>query len=225
MFERLTVTVAQMRELDRAAIRDYQIPALLLMENAGAGAARVIRASLGPSLDGGVLVVAGTGNNGGDGYVVARHLHNAGHEVAIAAAAAPASPEARCNHDIARALGVEILPLDEPARWPRAGVVVDALLGIGISGALRPPMAAAIEAILLLGEAGARVVAMDVPSGLDADTGRPATPTVRATITTTFGACKAGLVAELARPHVGELSVIDISLPRALLAPLAGGAR
>ncbi|HEU4657308.1 MAG TPA: NAD(P)H-hydrate dehydratase [Capillimicrobium sp.] len=195
-----------MRATDRWAIEDRGIPSLELMERAGAGLARVT-AEAGSS--GRVVVVCGAGNNGGDGFVAARLLHEAGRHVRVLLA----GDEAKLTRDAA--VNRELLPVAlEP--WDRraldgAGVVVDALLGTGFAGALRPgPVADAVAAIL---DAGAPVVAADVPSGIDASTGEVAGPAVVATATATFHAAKPGLWISPGKRHAGRVEVIDIGIP------------
>jgi NAD(P)H-hydrate epimerase len=214
-----TISVAQMRDLDQRASREFGIPALLLMENAGRGASVELLRRFASVLEArGALLVAGAGNNGGDAYVVARHLHNAGVQATLVSAGQPRSEEARLNHDIARALGLRFAPADDPTRWPREpGCVIDGLLGVGITGEVRPPADRLIDAMNRLAPHSA-VVALDVPSGLDADAGTAGAHVVSAALTLTFGAIKHGLARPAARPATGEVVLVEISLPRQLLA-------
>jgi len=212
---------ARVRELDRRAQEDYGIPGVVLMENAGAGACRWIleRAAREGWTNPSAGIACGGGNNGGDGYVVARHLANAGWDVRIASTVALGElrGDAALMARIVHALGIRCDGLGEDRT-----VLVDALLGTGFQGALRPELARAIAA---LNAARARlVVALDLPSGLDADTGARSDPCVRADATLTFAALKPGLLLPAARPFVGELACVDIGAPRALLAELASGA-
>jgi NAD(P)H-hydrate epimerase len=210
------------RELDRRAIHDVGIPGVVLMENAGRGVAELLR-SLGVS--GTVLVCCGKGNNGGDGFVVARHLDNAAVPVRILLFARPEdlAGDAAINYRIAARSGLSIAvhadsPGDaEAVRQEIGGAdwVVDALFGTGLTGPVRPPFDAVIAAI----NAGpARVLAVDIASGLDCDTGQPLGPTVRAHHTATLAANKKGFAEPAARPWTGEVHVVDIGLPRCLLA-------
>jgi hydroxyethylthiazole kinase-like uncharacterized protein yjeF len=218
-------TAAQMREIDRHAIEDLKIPGMVLMENAGRGVAncahRVLRALEGTH----VHIVAGRGNNGGDGFVVARHLHNAGYDVAVTLLA-PASDlrgDAAANHSICAAMGISIhelpaLPSPTPLldRLRGADVVIDGILGTGIAGAVRGPARAAIEAF---GDVpSARVIAIDIPSGIDSDTGQVLGAAVRAGYTVTFGLPKIGLYQHPGAGYAGEVIVRDIGLPREGLA-------
>ncbi len=222
-----TLTRLQVREVDRLAIEELGIPGIVLMENAARNAAAAIldviegQLQLTP-VDARVVVLCGGGNNGGDGYAIARHLHNVGATVILIAAKAPAelSGDAATNHAICAAMGLDIRPVECAAEALRGGhVAVDALLGTGFAGEVRPPLASLIA---LTNESratqGLVTVAIDVPSGLDCDTGQPAAPTIEADLTVTFVAAKPGLLAESARPYVGELVVADIGSPPELIA-------
>jgi NAD(P)H-hydrate epimerase len=215
---------ARVRELDRRAIEEYGVPGVVLMENAGAGASRWIleRAARAGWTRPVVGIACGGGNNGGDGYVLARHLANAGCLVRIASTVPfeDLRGDAAIMARIVRAMGIPCDGLGGPCT-----ILVDALLGSGFQGALKPALAQAIAALNAARAGGARLlVALDLPSGLDADTGAPSDPCVQADATLTFAAAKPGLLAPAARPYVGELALIDIGAPRALLADLAGGA-
>lgn len=214
------LTRDQMRELDRKAIQELGIPSVCLMELAGLAVARETEALI----EGGgpVVVVAGRGNNGGDGYVAARHLANRGLEtqVLVLAPEEQIAGDARINLDIILRMGLLVRFLATPVRWEvyrdhleRASVVVDALLGTGLRGEVREPARAAIE---VLNKAAKRVVAVDVPSGLDCDTGQPLGLAVRATVTVTFARAKVGLLQDASTPYVGRLVVADIGIPPSL---------
>ncbi|MGA9285374.1 MAG: NAD(P)H-hydrate dehydratase [Solirubrobacteraceae bacterium] len=201
----------RMRAVDRWAIEQQGVPSLELMERAGEGVVRAVEwvAPAGP-----VVVVCGKGNNGGDGFVAARLLRQAGRTVHVVCTSAPEqlSGDARVNFDLLS--GDEALLFkDAPAgdAIHRARVVVDALLGTGFEGAPRGPVADAIEAI---NDGGARVVSVDVPSGVDASTGEVAGTAVRAESTVTFHMAKPGLWVHPGKRHAGETVVIDIGVPR-----------
>ncbi|XAL99154.1 NAD(P)H-hydrate epimerase [Phycisphaeraceae bacterium D3-23] len=231
----LLLTRAQAREIDRRAVEDLGIPSVVLMENAGINATDVAAGMLEARGGDAVAIVCGGGNNGGDGYVIARHLHNAGRRVVAFSAADPASLEgdAATNHTICQRMGIPVLRVDDATslaehapKLTAAHVIIDALLGTGFdaSQALRPHAAAVIEAINAAGGQPApapMVLAVDVPSGLDCDTGEPATPSVRADATVTFVAPKHGFTAEKARHHLGEVFVVGIGTPPALAAEVA----
>lgn len=249
-----TLTVAQVREYDRRATEVYGIPGLVLMENAGRAAAEAIlelvppvapvpqgerRAEGRPR----AVVLAGSGNNGGDGYVVARHLLAAGLEVELGSTATRASlrGEAALFRGICERLGLAIHELvtghqleREHGRWAGAQVLVDAVLGTGFQGELRPHVARVLAAANALprrpaegprrvGEAvgtersGPARVAIDVPSGLEADTGRAAPEAFRADLTVTFVAPKPGFVLADGPRHVGRVLVRGIGAPDDLL--------
>lgn len=223
------VTAAQMRELDRAAMDEYGIPGLVLMENAGLAVVRVLREMLGGFANRRVAIFAGKGNNGGDGLVVARHLFNAGAEVKLLLLARPEeiTGDAGVNLAVWRKMGQPVYTVasGEDLNAVRlflvgADAVVDAIFGTGFHGTAREPAAGVIETI----NAGGRpVVAVDIPSGLEADTGQVHGPCVRAAHTVTFALPKLGLVQEPGRSHTGVLHVMDISIPSLLLEPGAPG--
>ncbi|SHE44102.1 NAD(P)H-hydrate epimerase [Desulfofundulus australicus DSM 11792] len=217
------VTGGQMRDLDRAAMEEYGIPGLVLMENAGLAVVQVVRQLLGDVAGKRVAVFAGKGNNGGDGLVVARHLFNAGAEVKVLLLARPEeiTGDAAVNLAIWQKMGQPVYPVvrGEDLNAVRlflvgAHAVVDAIFGTGFKGAAREPAAGVIDAI---NASGKPVVAVDIPSGVEADTGQVHGPCVRATHTVTFALPKLGLVQEPGRSHVGELHVADISIPSFLL--------
>jgi NAD(P)H-hydrate epimerase len=214
---RAPLTVAQVRDIDRVAIEQRGYPGIVLMENAGRNAAAVLYGWLQPSPDAArVLILCGVGNNGGDGFVIARHLHHAGVATSILIAGAPEkfTADARTNYQIAERAGIPItwcaagpLPAATLAEFNRATLIVDALLGTGASGA---PRGAAAELIRRANDRPSNIpgVAIDVPSGLNADTGEPADPTFRADATITMAAPKVGFARAAA--WVGRVVVVDI---------------
>ncbi|MCH8970011.1 MAG: NAD(P)H-hydrate epimerase [Planctomycetes bacterium] len=212
------LTREQIREIDRCAIEEYGIAGIVLMENAGRNAAELIRANLKETdQPAAVCILCGRGNNGGDGFVIARHLFNAGLKVEIILFADPEklAPDARVNHDIAHKMKIPIRAFtesDAAACVSRAQVVIDALLGTGFSGKVRPPLDRAIE--LINSADHALKVAIDVPSGLDCNTGQPAAATVRADLTITFVAPKTGFAS--AAEYTGQVLTADIGAPRTL---------
>jgi len=207
------------RQLDARAADEYGMSGLVLMENAGRGAADVLVAA---GIDGPVVVCCGRGNNAGDGFVLARHLDLRGHVVRVLLCSDPAelAGDAEANYRILAKADVPIrLMLSEPAAGldaflEGAAWSVAALLGTGARGEPRPPLDAVIDRI---NDTGARVMALDVPSGLDCDTGRPSAHTIRAACTCTFATAKPGLLAPEAAPYVGRLHVCDIGAPRKLI--------
>lgn len=233
MTERLLSRV-QVRQVDRIAIEEFGIPGVVLMENAGRSCAELL---LNAEARGPVCLCCGKGNNAGDGFVMARHLANRGIDVDVLLFAEPASlsGDAAINYrilDRTRAAAAEqssvgeqhlrlqvlSLPADRDvlARClDEADWIVDALLGTGAEGAPREPYATVIEAI---NAAGRPVMAVDLPSGLDCDTGQSPGPCVRARLTATFVAQKPGFSEPAVRPFLGDVCVIDIGVPPQVLA-------
>jgi hydroxyethylthiazole kinase-like uncharacterized protein yjeF len=198
-----------MRAIDRWAIDQQGVPGLDLMERAGAAVTRAVEVHC---ADGLVAVVCGKGNNGGDGLVVARQLREAGRQVTVVCVAPPEdfSGDARAN--------LKRLPGDAPVLLgdgadaiAGAAVLVDALLGTGFAGEPHGPTATAIEA---LNASAAPVVAVDVPSGVDASTGVVLGHAVRAAVTVTFHAAKPGLWIRPGKAYAGEVHTTDIGIPR-----------
>jgi len=217
------VTSEQMRQLDARTIA-LGTPGLELMERAGMGVVERILARQAAAVRRGVLVVAGAGNNGGDGFVIARGLAQHGYRVAVALLADPEKigGDAQTNLERWRRRRGKLLTLaDRPedlgAAIDGAGVVVDCLLGTGLRREVRGPLGVAIEAINRgrdVADVGRRavVVAVDLPSGLDGDRGEPLGCAVRADLTVTLGAVKLGLVLPAARAWVGDLELVDIGI-------------
>ena len=189
---------------DAAARTQYRIPSRVLMEAAGRACAAVLTVELPQALTGGVLVAAGSGNNGGDGWVLARALHAAGVSVWVAALD-PKTDDAVDNRALARVDGVRELHRDEP--WPQAAVVVDALLGTGAAGPARGDVLALAQRVATY---GAPVVALDGPTGLDLSNGEAHGP-IRAALSLTFGGPRRGHL--LAREWCGRIVVLDIGFP------------
>ena len=202
---------AALRLADRRATERHRIPSIVLMERASLAAAAAIVERFASA--GGALVVCGSGNNGGDGYAVARHLADAGWDVEIASprGTSPTTPDAMTMATVARSLGMRARSFT-PALLDSGRLVVDALLGIGGRGGPTGPVGAAIEAIERL---RAPVVALDVPSGVNADTGEVPGASVRAALTVTFHGDKPGLHIEPGRARCGEVVIGDIGVPAA----------
>ncbi|MBZ0160812.1 MAG: NAD(P)H-hydrate dehydratase [bacterium] len=217
------VTAGQMRELDRRATEEYGIPSLLLMENAGLQAVLELERAFPHLTRGRIAVVCGKGNNGGDGFVVARHLCNRGTavEVFLLARQTEIQGDARTNLEIIRHVGVPIHEMTtsqtlEASRMAieRADIVVDAILGTGTTG---PAKGIFGEAIELLNRSGRPIVALDIPSGLHSDEGVIPGPSINAALTVTFGLPKRGLILYPAAACAGRVVTVDIGLPRPLL--------
>jgi NAD(P)H-hydrate epimerase len=212
------------RELDRRAAEEFGVPGLVLMENAGRGMAELLLAL---GVGGPVVVCCGPGNNGGDGFVIARHLDIAAVPVRVLFFGAPERlpGDAAVNFGILNKSGVPLKvypegPDDGTLRAELDGAewVVDALFGSGLKGPLRPPFDRVVAGI----NAGrGRVLAVDIPSGLDCDTGRPMGPTVRAHHTATVVAPKKGFAEPAAREWLGQVHVVSMGAPRRLLEGLS----
>lgn len=216
-----TLTRAQVREFDRRAIEEFGVPGIVLMENAGRGAAELLM-RLNPERAP-VVVVCGKGNNGGDGFVIARHLDLHGWPVSVwpLAAAADLRGDAAVHYEIVRRAGLPWLespcPVNEKSLGELrlfGGWIVDAMFGTGLTGPLGDPFDRVVSAI---NESPASVLAVDIPSGLDCDSGEPLGPTVRADHTVTFVAAKSGFANPAARPLIGEVHVAQIGAPRRLM--------
>jgi len=212
----------EVRAVDRRAIEEYGVPGVVLMENAGRSAAEVL---LRQGARGLVSVCAGKGNNGGDGLVIARHLDIRQVPVRILLFARPEElgGDAATNFRIIEKSGLPITvfgtDVDHPAIAAELATsewVVDALFGTGLTGPVRPPFDRVIAAI---NASRARVLAVDIPSGLDCDTGRPLGATVRAEHTVTFVAPKKGFAKPEAKEWLGQVHVVGIGAPRAALPP------
>jgi len=213
------VSAAEMRELDRTAIEDYGIPGIILMENAGFQVVQVIR-QLFPDLENKtVCVFSGKGNNGGDGFVVARHLYNlkADVKVFLLAKTEEISGDAKTNMSIWKNMGHEINIIDENYRFDDlhaflagSDLIIDSIFGTGFRGVPGQPAAGVIN---LINSSGKPVVAVDIPSGLQADSGLIEGLCVKAACTVTFGLPKLGLVQEPGASYTGKLHVADISIP------------
>jgi NAD(P)H-hydrate epimerase len=217
----------EVRNVDERAIEEFGIPGVVLMENAGRGCVDWLT-ELGVS--GRVVICAGKGNNGGDGFVIARHLENRGHDVKVLVFANPETlrGDAKINYEIVERAGTPIRVLadfrsqDEiesvvDEELASADWIVDALLGTGTRGSLREPFPAIISAI---NRASARTLAIDLPSGQDCDTGLAVDPenavVVKADFTATFVARKLGFENPASAAFTGEVRVIDIGVPHSM---------
>ena len=224
---RPVVTTLEMRALDRATIDDVGLPAVTLMETAGRAVAEVALRMLG-SERGHVAVVCGPGNNGGDGFVAARVLRDRGID-AVVYLAAPRDAvlgDARAHLDILERAGGIVRMLATPdqlaaldARVIDAALVIDALFGVGLARPIAGHLAEVVTMMLM----AERVLAVDIPSGLDADTGRTLGTAVIAERTVTMGALKIALCSAPGFARCGEIEVADIGIPAALIASTSVG--
>jgi hydroxyethylthiazole kinase-like uncharacterized protein yjeF len=224
----IVLSRTEVRACDVVAIEHFGIPGVVLMENAGVNATRLILSRLSQIHNPRVCIVAGIGNNGGDGYVVARHLHNASVQVdvLICGSRDRIQGDAQTNLCIIEkmALPIRYLAAAEPSLVAEAietscrpaHLLVDALLGTGAAGTPREPVYTAIETINRLDKP---VVALDIPSGLDCDTGCPMGSAIRAAATITFAAMKKGFLSSVAARFTGEITVASIGIDTRLLIP------
>jgi NAD(P)H-hydrate epimerase len=216
-----TLSVDQSRQVDRVAIEKYGVRGITLMENAGKACADRL---LDKSTSDDCLILAGSGNNGGDGFVIARHFQDAGirTRVVLMAPTSKLRGDAQTSYKRAIKASVEIescVDADEVARTVQRhhGPVVDCMLGTGATGTPREPYATAIR---LANEMNQPRTAIDLPSGLDGDTGVASEPAFQADLTLTFVTAKNGMRNEAAFACLGKIEIIDIGLPAAMVAEL-----
>lgn len=227
----MALTREQFRAIDANAIQRHGFCGLVLMENAGRGVVDVllkVGPELGEEAARSVAILCGKGNNAGDGFVIARHLEIRGVRSRVVLLAPPAElrGDALANYQILLHTDVDVLDLSGESDVGRAlsakagGAewILDAMLGTGAQGEPREPFAAAIR---WMNAQSARRMAVDVPSGLDCDTGQPAEATVRADHTCTFVAAKQGFSTATARDSLGELHVVSIGIPPGLIRDIA----
>jgi NAD(P)H-hydrate epimerase len=212
------LTREAVRAIDRHAVETLGLPSLALMENAGAGAASALLARFGDRLAH-VCVIGGTGQNGGDAWVVARHLleHGTTPRCVLVGAEAEVCGDAQRNLAVLRVLGVRVACVARAdasgaldAALDGATLIVDGLFGTGLS---RPLDGIAAHVVERINDAGVPVVALDLPSGIDADTGAVLGTAVRAALTTTFAAHKRGLHQHPGVAHAGEVVLVSIGVP------------
>ena len=223
---------AQVRLVDKIAIEEYGIPGIVLMENAARGVVDAVLLALEFLLEYlrqepekiKISVVCGGGNNGGDGYAIARHLHNRRFQIKVYALSEPSKlvGDAAINRHIAEKMDFECVNvLDETQlkaaalEWQSSKLIIDAILGTGFSGELRPHVAKAIKSINAASAVtrGPVVVSVDLPSGLDCDSGIPSNPTIRADWTVTFVAEKIGFDTPAAKEVLGHVEIAQIGAP------------
>ncbi len=224
-----------MREIDRRAIEEYGIPSILLMENAGIAVMHEVIKILGTVLRKRravpmeIAIFTGKGNNGGDGFVAARHLFNRGHQTTVFFFQQPSEmkPDPLTNFRILEKMNVRLVNgsqgLDAKKTkdvLANANVIVDAIFGTGLSKPVEDPLKTAIE---LINESKLPVVAVDIPSGLHADTGEVMAVCVKAKVTVTLGLPKKGFILNQAERFTGKVIVADISIPQSLLNQIRKG--
>jgi len=205
------VTAAQMSEVDRVTVEELGFDVLQIMETAGRAVALFARRLLGGDpREKRIVVLCGTGGNGGDGMVASRHLANWGAEVEIFLSKRPESGPALHQLTILEQLGFAIHESGESGSLPPADLVVDALLGFSLAGAPRGETARLID---IANRHGVPILAIDLPSGMDATSGNSFEPCIHAHATLTLGLPKTGLIVQNSRKMTGELVVADIGIP------------
>ncbi|MCX6142696.1 MAG: NAD(P)H-hydrate dehydratase [Ignavibacteriales bacterium] len=206
---------------DDVTIHKHGVPSLLLMENAGRGVAETAVLEFGPPEGKRILLFCGKGNNGGDGFVAARHLLNAGANVTVVllSSASTLQGDARSNYDTltrlkqpeARQLSIKKFSRTLLKTLHKQDLVIDAIFGTGFSGEVRDPF---LTAIHWINRQRVPVLSVDIPSGVDGTTGVVVNAAVKARCTVTFGLAKSGLLCNQGQDHVGTLRTIDIGIPR-----------
>nr|WP_092074614.1 NAD(P)H-hydrate dehydratase [Dendrosporobacter quercicolus]NSL47572.1 NAD(P)H-hydrate dehydratase [Dendrosporobacter quercicolus DSM 1736]SDN05463.1 NAD(P)H-hydrate epimerase [Dendrosporobacter quercicolus] len=216
-------TASEMRAIDRCAIEEYGIPGIVLMENAGVEVVKAAESMLAGLVNKKITIFAGKGNNGGDGFVAARHFSNKGAKVKVFLLGnqAEIQGDAAINCHIAGKMGIDIVEISGERDWDKVNIataftdcLIDALVGTGFKGELSLEMKRLIAA---MNGANKPVLAIDLPSGVAADTGQVVTAAVQATRTVTLGLPKPGVLLYPGAAFTGELLVADIGLPQALL--------
>lgn len=221
------LTAAEMREVDRLTTEKYGVPSLTLMEKAGRSVAEFIQQRFPDFASRRIIVLCGKGNNGGDGFVAARHLKKMGAKVSVCLVGKSAELKGDAAANFKRWKTSNKLTVDgdrkaELLKFESNEIIVDALLGTGVRGALEGRLAEVVDAVNHR-PSGSTVVAVDIPSGLNADTGDAPGPVVVADCTITFTAPKPGLLLGAGPNHVGELVVRDIGSPFALIDEIGKG--
>ncbi len=218
----VALPVQAIREIDRLAVEEFGMNSLVLMENAGNGVAFDLVNTHSSTCS--ATVLCGAGNNGGDGFVIARHLDYYGWNVKVWLLGLKdrMSPDCRANWEVLRRSDVHINLWSQSSaptnllmnELSASNVIVDAMLGTGQKGSPTEPFATAIE---LSNRVAAKRIAIDVPTGLDAETGEVWNPAFQADCTYTFVAFKTGFATSTARQHLGEVKVCSIGVPRKLV--------
>lgn len=214
------VTVAQMREVDRLMVEEIGVSILMMMENASRHIAVLSRRMLGGSVNNkNIVILCGKGNNGGDGLGAARHLINFGAKIVIllAANASQLRHDPNTQYNILKNINATVYEAADLTEGlaekyvANASLIIDALLGYNAKGRPKEPIATFIK---LSNQSQKPILAVDIPSGLNADTGEATDPTIKAAVTLTLALPKVGLLTEKAREYVGKLYVADLSVPK-----------
>ena len=218
------LTGSEIAVIDAGANREYGIPTMLLMENAGSAVARAALEMTNGANKAEIVIFAGGGNNGGDAFVAARHLHNVGANVRLFLLSTPEKlkGDARLNWDIVKALQIrtQVVKEEHDVRMAKVALlncnlIIDGIFGTGFHGTATGLVS---EIISVINNSDIQVLAVDIPSAVDATTGQVEGEAVKAKHTVTFGWPKCGLVLPPGVYHAGELTVCDIGLPKELLA-------
>lgn len=211
----------QIRTIDRAAIERFGIPGIILMENAGRSVFEICRGLEAYAFKKAVIL-CGTGNNGGDGFVIARHMHNDNADVLIVVVGEPEkiTGDARMNYDICQRMRIDIREWAGADMLTGYPLIIDAILGTGVSGGIRDNIKTVIEAVNRI---DACIIAVDCPTGGNPDTGHITDICVRASHTVTLAMPKPGLLLYPLAEYVGQLELGEISAPRELLIEFDSG--
>jgi hydroxyethylthiazole kinase-like uncharacterized protein yjeF len=216
-------TAEEMQELDRKSIEAYRIPGIVLMENAGRGAAEVISDTFPDIRNKKIAIIAGKGNNGGDGFVIARYLLNQGTSVRVYLLTDPKGlrGDAETNFNIFHRMKGEVISVPSSKDYIKVkrdiekfDILIDGIFGTGLDAEVRGYYREVIDHLNTIQRP---MVAIDIPSGLDADTGKPLGAAIRASLTITFGLPKIGHLIPPGIDYVGKVRVIDIGIPRRLV--------
>ena len=215
------VSAEEMRWCDETTINTYHVPGLLLMENAGRGVVEILKHEYSPLESKYILVICGKGNNGGDGFVIARMLLNSCAHITVLLMSSPSElkGDAKTNFKILQTFAEKSSGQITIRRYSKRilaaisgpDIIVDAMFGNGFTGSIRKPFAEVIEWV---NQRHAKVVAVDIPSGIDGTTGVMENSAIRADVTVTFGWLKSGLLCNRGRELVGSVRVVDIGIPR-----------
>jgi NAD(P)H-hydrate epimerase len=219
----VVVTSAEMQACDRYAIDTLKIPGLVLMENAGRGVVEMMEKHFGSMMGKTIIVLCGKGNNGGDGYVVARHLFNRGAKVIVLLLWKPSEQkgDAKINFESIQKIAskfkkngmLQIKELKSSRVFrllPNADIIIDAIFGTGFSGEVRESYNSVIKWV---NKAGGKKVSIDIPSGVNADNGEVSNVAVKADLTVTMALRKIGLITGEGKSYAGKVEVVDISMP------------
>jgi NAD(P)H-hydrate epimerase len=214
------VTVNEMKKIDHFMINAYHVELLQMMENAGTALASLAYQQIGDPVKKKIVILAGRGNNGGGGLVAARRLSNWCANVVVIQPYGQMKDIAGAQMQSVKQLDVRILSYSDPSQLPlicqdlkRADIILDALIGYGLSG---NPQGVTKDLIECANQSSTEIISLDVPSGLNSDTGQPGEPCIEANMTLTLALPKEGFLSPCAKSYLGELFLADISVPPSL---------